>query len=56
MAAKKEIAYLHIAKALGIIAMVMGHCDLFGNFVYQFHMPLFFFISGMLHRDDNTLS
>jgi len=56
MAIRKEITYLHIAKALGIIAMVMGHCDLLTNFVYQFHMPLFFFISGFLHRDDNTLS
>ncbi len=39
-----------IAKALGIILMVIGHsvCPVFlSRFIYLFHMPLFFFCSGL---------
>ena len=43
-----------IAKALGIILMVMGHagcprylCD----FIYMFHMPLFFFLAGYCFKN-----
>ena len=51
---------LDIAKGLGIILVVVGHCingkTIPGVFVYAFHMPLFFFISGVCfnaekHRD-----
>jgi fucose 4-O-acetylase-like acetyltransferase len=41
--------YLSTAKGIGIIIMVMGHCgvpDLCCKFIYEFHMPLFFFCSG----------
>ena len=42
---------LDIAKGLGIILVVVGHCINMntapGVFVYAFHMPLFFFISGV---------
>lgn len=41
--------FLSIAKGIGIILMVAGHCgppELFGKYIYQFHMPLFFFCSG----------
>lgn len=41
--------YLSTAKGIGIILMVMGHsgvpCNI-DKFIYQFHMPLFFFCSG----------
>ena len=38
---------LDIAKGLGILLVVWGHCSqfLFGE-IYAFHMPLFFFLSG----------
>ena len=42
---------LDYAKALGIISVVIGHYNLnpFGiPHPYLFHMPLFFFIGGML--------
>lgn len=44
---------LDIAKGIGIISVVYGHCgDIFGHYIiYMFHMPLFFFISGCLHKD-----
>ena len=38
-----------LAKGLGIILMVLGHTGFsyYGNgFIYMFHMPLFFFLSG----------
>ena len=38
-----------IAKGIGIILMVIGHSGLDGfptRFIYMFHMPLFFFLSG----------
>lgn len=48
-----------VAKAIGIISVVIGHCcaiPLYGGhstlqtytwkFIYMFHMPLFFFLSG----------
>lgn len=40
-------------KAVGIILVVLGHVTenhILRNFIYSFHMPLFFFISGMLYK------
>ena len=47
-------AQVPIAKALGIILMVMGHAGCPGylhDFIYLFHMPLFFFLSAYFFRD-----
>lgn len=48
---KERIAWLDIAKLLGIIAIFCGHLGLeTGNlhdFVFHYHVPLFFFISGI---------
>lgn len=46
-----RLKYLDIAKGILIILVVLGHSD-FQNkpYVYWFHMPAFFFISGMLHK------
>ena len=56
----KKNNYISIAKGIGIILMVIGHCDapmLFTKYVYQFHMPLFFFCSGyFLNNIDNRTS
>lgn len=43
-----------IAKAIGIILMVVGHSGLGGypiRFIYLFHMPLFFFLSGYCFKE-----
>ena len=40
-------------KAPGIILVVLGHVTknhTLGEFIYSFHMPLFFFVSGMLYK------
>lgn len=45
--------FLSVAKALGIILMVVGHAgcpDFLYRFIYMFHMPLFFFCSGYLFK------
>lgn len=51
-----KIDYINIAKALGIILVVAGHCldkDI-TNFIYLFHMPMFFMISGYLYRNKDV--
>lgn len=42
--------YIDIAKCIGIICVVCGHCGIARQFVYQFHMPLFVFLSGYLYN------
>ena len=46
---KDKNNFLSTAKGIGIVLMVIGHCGApgdFTKFIYQFHMPLFFFCSG----------
>ena len=52
-----RIDYLDIAKGIGIILVYIGHCYIgertqtLSNviyWIYSFHMPFFFFVSGML--------
>ena len=48
---KEEYKYINIARAIGIILVVCGHCDNIGkieHFVGLFHMAIFIFISGFL--------
>ena len=50
---------LDITKAFGIIFMVLGHMQfsdaVFNKYVYAFHMPLFFIISGMLFNENKSI-
>lgn len=47
-----NIEYMDIAKAYAIILVVIGHAGApFTNFIYLFHMALFFFISGYFYKD-----
>lgn len=50
----KRIAYIDFAKGIAIFLMVLCHCGLHNKFtqwVYAFHMPLFFIVSGyFLHK------
>lgn len=45
---------IDITKAIAIILMILGHCQginpLFRNFIFSFHMPLFFILSGYFYK------
>lgn len=50
---KSRNNYISIAKAIGIILMVVGHSGCphtLGKFIYLFHMPLFFVCSGYFYK------
>lgn len=45
---KERLDYMDIAKGFGIICVIIGHMEnsAINRFVFSFHMPLFFLISG----------
>lgn len=60
MGTDKRIDWIDIAKGIGILLVIIGHsfrdemieesviCSFIYNFIYKFHMPLFFTLSGFL--------
>lgn len=57
--ASKRIEYLDIAKGIGIVAVIMGHTyrmDDIKLFIYAFHVPIFFFISGLFFNPNKNES
>lgn len=54
----ERVGYVDIAKGIGITLVVMGHNDFalispfFHKLIYSFHMPMFFFMSGMFFNPD----
>ena len=53
---KNNCNSITISKAIGIILMVIGHSGcprVLFNFIYLFHMPLFFFCSGIFFNELN---
>ena len=55
---KKRLKYIDIAKAIGIILMVIGHCipGKIANYIYLFHMPMFFMITGYVFKPEENLN
>lgn len=56
---EKRLDYIDIAKGLGMLAIIWGHIMEVGTtniFVYAFHIPLFFFISGAVFQKDKYKS
>lgn len=52
---KKRLDYIDIGKGVGMLAVVWGHIMLSGwsnLMVYAFHIPLFFFLSGMMFKPE----
>ncbi len=52
------IAWVDVCKGLGISLVVLGHTNVgpvVTHCIYLFHMPLFFFLSGYLHRVKTNL-
>ena len=43
---------INILKGIGIFTVVFAHNNysIWGEYIYTFHMPLFFFISGFLEN------
>lgn len=54
MIKNKRILWIDISKGIGIILVLIGHVSqnqYINSFIYSFHMPLFFIISGYLYND-----
>ena len=50
---KIDSEYWNIVKGIGIILVVVAHLWLdMTRYLYIFHLPLFFFISGYLYNED----
>jgi fucose 4-O-acetylase-like acetyltransferase len=53
---RKRIAYIDVARGIGILLVVAGHNDVslvapyLHQWIYSFHMPLFFFLSGYFFK------
>lgn len=57
---KKRIEYLDVAKGILMLLVIFGHVfdksnDYIGNFIYTFHVPAFFIISGIILNYSSTL-
>ena len=49
----KDRIYWNIVKGIGIILVVLGHaCTTVSNYIYLFHLPLFFFVTGFLYNEE----
>jgi polysaccharide biosynthesis protein PslL len=54
----QRIVHIDIAKGIGILLVVLAHNGLqayapfLHQFIYAFHMPLFFFLSGMFFKPE----
>lgn len=51
---KKRLAYIDICKGIGMLAIIIGHLGVpsISKFLYTFHVPLFFLISGFFYKDE----
>ena len=56
MESGQRLEYIDSAKAIAIILVIVGHCHWLGaipnlgSFIYSFHMPLFFIVSGFFMK------
>lgn len=51
----KRLDWLDIGKGLGMLLVMLGHADIptsLKTYIYTFHMPLFFFLSGYLYKKE----
>ena len=52
---ENRIKWLDIAKGIGIISVFLGHSifsdEMWRIWIYSFHMPLFFFLSGITYNE-----
>lgn len=52
---RNHIKWLDVAKGIGIISVFLGHTifsdEMWRIWIYSFHMPLFFFLSGITYNE-----
>lgn len=48
----KRIEWIDMARGIGMLCVMAGHLNLsyLGRWMYSFHIPLFFFLSGYCHK------
>lgn len=48
----KRIEWIDISKGLGMLLVIAGHTIAlkYSSILYTFHMPLFFFLSGLVAK------
>lgn len=57
MTLDNRIEWIDLTKGIAIFLMVCGHTSIpmtVSNFIWCFHMPLFFIVSGMLYRPEKA--
>ena len=56
--ASKRIEFVDVAKGIATILVIIGHLsytpDMIKIWLYTFHIPLFFFLSGFVLNTHNT--
>lgn len=63
---KSRVEYIDISKGIGIALVIIGHvvygnnypmpnAETISNFIYSFHMPLFFIISGLCIKESKKI-
>jgi fucose 4-O-acetylase-like acetyltransferase len=56
-APKKRINWIDLVKGFGIVLVIYAHnFPYLETYIYGFHMPLFFFISGLFHPKELSLT
>ena len=53
-----RLTYMDVAKGIGILCVIAGHMgnSMVNRFIFSFHMPLFFLISGFFMSDKDSAS
>lgn len=56
MKTTKRIEYIDITRGIAMMLVILGHCNMFvhaplNKFILSFHMPLFFFVSGIFAKN-----
>lgn len=52
---KHRIGYIDLAKGIGIVLVVWAHAKgPLQSYIYQFHMPFFFILSGLLYSEKSS--
>ena len=53
----ERVRYFDIAKGIAILCIIAGHMGngIINNFVFTFHVPIFFLISGYFLKNNTSL-